>query len=516
MKRSGIIGLLLLLIAVPYIPNLDRRFVYDDHGSIEENAFIQDPSNAFRVLGLQTLADPTVPDGRRPMAIFSYFVERGFWGLHPLGYHITNLLLHLLACWLLLCLIGRVTRQRPVTFFGCAAALLFGLHPVLTEAVLVPAFREDLLVTVFILLYLLASLEEGRVRWLSLPLLFFALLSKESAVIAPLLLFSLWLRFPSTRPSGNRDRVLLGVGALIVCGLLLVWRRSGSFQAASEEWATLGVQFPRNLYTAPWLWIKNLHLLAWPHPLQADYVIDGIARIGDPRALLGLAALVAWIVVAILSCRAAPWISFGMSWVLIAFIPTSNLVPLFNPFAERYLYLSAVGFALLAAFIVSRIPTPRIRAGVLGALCAVYGFATIDRAPDWYDDMTLWTKTLATEPRSSRAHTWIGLELKKRGDLPGALQHFTEANALNTNDIAALINIAIIQGQAGQLDNAVTLLQEAVRRRPDKVDAYWNLSVAYRLQGNTAEACWAVEKVLQLDPRHPLALAAKQELKAEE
>ena len=58
------------------------------------------------------------------------------------------------------------------------------------------------------------------------------------------------------------------------------------------------------------------------------------------------------------------------------------------------------------------------------------------------------------------------------------------------------------------------LLQEAIRRRPNKADAYWNLSVAYQLLGKKEEARQAVEKTLELDPRNPHALAALEEIDA--
>ncbi|MFH0954384.1 MAG: tetratricopeptide repeat protein [Verrucomicrobiota bacterium] len=502
--RPGFIVILLILVAVPYVTALQHAFVYDDHGSIVENPFLRDPANLRAAVTLATVADPSVPDGRRPMVILSYFLDRVVWGLAPFGYHLTNVFLHLFAVVLVFILVRRLAPDEP--FFQAASALLFGLHPVLTEVVQVPAFREDLLVTVFVLLYLLACTASARPAWWRMAVgmlaLVAALVSKESAAVAPLLLLWLWICFPAVRPARRTATLLLGAQVAVVAWFASAWILGGSLQAASTEAPAFGLRFPVNLLTAPLLWLKTLRMLVWPHPLLTDYVIDPVTSPLDPPFLAGVGALLGCAALALAYVRRQPWLSLGLGWMMAAFLPVSNLVPLYNPFAERYLYFMAIGFALLLARALTTRPRRPARPVLLAAVATVYGALAIARLADWADDYTLWSRTLEQEPRSSRAHTWVGLELKHRGAVMEALRHLMTADQLNPQDVTALINIAVIYGEHGRLAEAESALREAIRRRPDKADAHWNLAVALQQQGKEEEATTELARTLELDPRH--------------
>ena len=292
----------------------------------------------------------------------------------------------------------------------------------------------------------------------------------------------------------------------------------------------MGLPFPANLLTAPWLWVKELRVLAWPHPLIADYVITPVTQISSWRFLAGAAALLAFAIAAFALDRRAPWIAFGMGWMLIGFAPVSNVVPLYNPFAERYLYLITIGFALVAAQLLSLLPERNWRccaaqpdesgesaclhshALLLALICAIYTGLAVNRIIDWTDDLSLWSKTLLQEPRSARAHTWVGLSCKKAGEMELALKHFSEADRLNPRETSGLINIAVLYGQNGRFAEAEQLLREAVRRRPDKADAHWNLAVALDAQGRKDESMDEVRETLKLDPRYPAARAIRKEM----
>ncbi len=505
--RAGYIVILLILAALPYCTALHQPFVYDDHGSIAENAFLSDPANFRSVLAGRTILDQTVPDGRRPLVVLTYFVDRALWRLNPFGYHLTNLLLHLAVVVFLVVLLRRLFPEDP--FFTYAAALLFSLHPVLAEAVHVPAFREDLLFTLFTLVYLVLALARGPAVWLSLPALALALLSKEGAVVAPLILVWVWICFPDTRPSRRTRPALVGLSLLLAVVFIGLWARTGPLEARPDEGVGLALVFPANLFTAPWLWFKGLRLLLWPYPLVVDYVIDPAAQWSDVRCQAGLAALVVWLIAIAALLRRRNRLAFGLGWMLIGFLPVSNLIPLHNPFAERYLYFIAIGFALVAAGLVAMIPRRTTRPVVLAALCAACTGLLLLRLADWKDDLTLWSSAAHYQPRSARALTWMGLELKKRGQFEQAFDCFAKADELNTNDVSALINIGVILGQQGALAEAVDALQESIRRRPGKADAHWNLAVAFYNQGLTNEAMAELEKTLEIDPRYGPALETK-------
>lgn len=474
---------LAILAVLPYLPALSHDFVYDDGGSIAENRFLAESSAWEQVLSLRVFTRSSVPDGRRPLVILSYLLDRAMWGVKPFGYHLTNLLWHA-GCVLLFFALMRLLAKPGTSIIPFAAALLFALHPVASEAVLVPAFREDLLCGFFLLGFLLAGL---RGSLFALPLLAAALLSKESAVLGPLLLAWIWACHPARTAARPRWRVLLPA-VVLTAGFALSWALLGGLQAVSFGQEGVGLAFPSNWLTLPGLWLKTLRYLAWPWPLIADHIIPPVTTWQSSGFLGGTAILWAWVVAALACRNRFPRLALGLGWILLGFAPVSNAVPLFNPFAERYLYFPAAGAALLAAGALDRIPRPAVRWGLLVVLAAG-GFALISlRRPDWANDALLWDKTLRQEPRSARAHTWTGLARKHTGDRDAARRLFEQADQLNPRDTTALINLAVMSGEEGRLEEAVTLLQEAIRRRPDKPEAYQNLAVALKALGREPEA----------------------------
>ena len=505
MDRLRILALL-ILVAVPYLTALNHVFVYDDHGSIIENTRLQEPGLVRDIIGLHTLTDPAVPDGRRPVVLLSYLADRALWGLRPIGFHATSLLIHLCNTLLLLALARKLAppERQPLAF---SAALLFGLHPVLIEAVQSPAFREDLLVTFFLLSYLLLATRRDTSAWFSIVPLILALLSKETAVIGPILLFAIWLCMPHLRPPRRRGvglTILSLAAAVIFAG---VWLSSGPLQATGDIAFGTELRYPQNLLTLPYLWLKTLRVVIAPYPLIVDYVIRPVHSALAPRFVAGTLAVLASLALFFVLRRRQPLAALGLGWMMIAFVPVSNLIPLYNPFAERYLYCVVPGFALIFATLLATPASPRIRAILLACAAAAYACLAILRLADWQTDLALWSRTIRDEPYSARAYTWVGLEMKHQRDPRGAMMMFRAAAALNPKDVSPLINMAIIEGEQGRLAEAEALLREAVLRRPDKADAHWNLAVALQLQGKTNEAQEAIRHTLEQDPRHPGALS---------
>ena len=508
---SGIrfqVSVLLFLVALPYLSGLRHDFVYDDHGVIVENTFLQDTANVGKVLSLHVLRDPRVLDGQRPVVILSYFLDRAVWGLKPFGYHLTNLLLHLAAV-LSLFLLLRFLQDSCLPFF---VSFLFGLHPALTEAVQCPAFREDLLLGVFGLLYLAAAFARGPVLPVALQALALtlALGSKESAVVLPALLVWMWRCAPAARPAPRTAIAMLSVSVTLVAAYMMNSFTDRPLQAAGAAWNGLSLRFPGNLLTAPILFHEYVRLLVWPWPLCVDRIIEPVLRFSEFRFVKGAVTLGLWAILSLTSVRRIPMVALGMGWVLILFAPVSNVVPLFNPMAERYLYFMVPGFALVVVSLLLRATSARV---MMPAITAAFIALIMFRLADWRNDATLWTATLQTEPMSARAHTWLGLDAKHNGRLKEAADHFERATELNPHDITGLVNLGVMHGQAGDYATAERLLREAVRLRPDKADAHWNLALAYTAQGKLAEAGAEFHFTLKADPRHPQAAALQEAVK---
>ena len=131
-------------------------FVYDDYVSVVENPSIQPPLYLRSVLLYQLT---------RPVVNASYAVDRAIWGPEPFGYHLTSVLLHMLNVGLLFLLVWRLSEDWQRTTgepahaqaTAFATALLFAVHPMMTEAVGYISGRSEVLCATFFLLGMLCA-----------------------------------------------------------------------------------------------------------------------------------------------------------------------------------------------------------------------------------------------------------------------------------------------------------------------------------------------------------------------
>ncbi len=519
-----VLALLAVAPALLYLPGFGHDFVYDDHGQLEENPFLQNPENVREVLMLGTLGDARVINGRRPFVLLTYFSDRAVWGARAAGYRLTNFAAHAGSVWLFFFLLLRLSGRRAFSF---SAALLFSLHPVLIEAVHVPAFRPDVFCGLFSFAFLLAAvrteMKTARQTALAAVLLWLALCSKEAAAVLPAVLAGVWICLPQTRLPVRRMALLLAVSLGLV--LLFMKLSSGSgLQAVGGAWNGRSLQPPHNFFTSPWLFLRMVGLLAVPWPLVADRVVLPVTSTADLRFAAGLLAVAVCLCAAIFFLRRKPWISLSLGWMLAAYLPVSSLVPLFNPLAERYLYFMAAGFCILPAHLLTSDGGSRSAATVsmgviaskalLGFICVLYLLIGWIRMPAWKNDVALWTRTLADEPNSMRARVWLALDLKEQGRREEALTLLDEAIRINPQDVSGFINRGILWGEMGYYDRAEADLAEAVRRRPESSSAHWNLAVMLQHKGDIGGMLRELEKTLELNPEHEKALQVKKSLES--
>ena len=496
--------LLLAVVAAPWLNGLSFPFLYDDIGMISENSFLEDPANLGAVLSGQTLADPRVVNGRRPVVLASYFSDRTLYGLQPAGWRVTNLLLHLgcVALWMAL-----LRRLGCGEYLTTAAGVLFGLQPVLVEAVHAPGFRADVLCLLFVLAALHGFLGAGRYVLLArlggVAGLALALLSKETALAAPLLLGGLVMLFPEAFTGGRRSGwkwVTAAIG--IAAGFFILWTwLPAELQTAGHAWNGESLKFPQTVYSAPALWTRTLRLLLVPWPLNVTPGFVPITSPFSPRLLAGLGWLAGcgWGVWR--ARRAAPAVALGLLWMAVFFLPVANVLPLLHPVADRYLYPLAPGFALVAGWLLAQ-QSRRGRTLGLATLAVVYALLLILRVGQWASPEKLWTAAYFQNPKSATAATWLALLRDEAGDVEGAREFFRAAVAANPQADKAWCNWGVLEGKAGNLAESERLLRRAVAVRPEKAEGWHNLAVCLKLQGRTGESADAAAHAAALDPAY--------------
>lgn len=231
--RRDIIGavvLMVVLVLLCYRDTLPDFFTAPDTLSLIDTGRVGSLKDIARILSEPLMNGTAFAEGLRffrPVAVFSYSIDYAIWGLNPVGYHITNLLIHALVSLLLFVLVRKLTGSLAAAL---VSSVIFCFHPVHVENIPAIARRHDTLA----MLYLLASLVALPVgtntatgkRW-TLSLLFFALAlcSKESALISPLVVTAcMWCVLGEGGVLRAGRIALVSIPYWILAGLFFIWR----------------------------------------------------------------------------------------------------------------------------------------------------------------------------------------------------------------------------------------------------------------------------------------------------
>lgn len=431
-----------VLAVVVHIGALANGFAMDDHYNLVANPEIRDLRNIPGLFGHAWTT--TAQDGLdhaiglsywRPLAALTWTLEYALWGLQPLGFHAVNLVLHGLVTLLVAHLAGRWTGTRGAWLAG----VLFAVHPVHTEVVCLVTYRSELLsasaVTLALGLHFSGQTGRRREQVALWGLYALALLGKESGAVLPALLLTQDLALRRRL----RDQWLLYAGLVAVAiGWLLV-RSALVVETPLPYLAAL--PGPVKVWTA--LAIQSLHarLWLWPWPLVPFYdwtLCPPALSLLDPRALMGLLALLTPVWLAWRWRQRFPVISLGLSWWLLGLLPTSQLVPLPVGAAERFLYLPSVGACLalagaaqvlgrLALWLTAGRAERRLLWGVSLAIALVLAGLSARRTMDWRDDLTLMRQATVDFPESFNAWHQLGQLHGKAGRWPEAVASFERA-----------------------------------------------------------------------------------------
>lgn len=405
MKRLPV-WLVLAVVAAAYVGVAQAGFVWDDTALVMRNRVLDAPT--FENVWRRDLWCCTVSGENtgyyRPLLTVSFLLDRLIaGGIDPAVAHLQSLFWHVVV----VALVAGLLRDRVGPTRAAVAALIFGLHPIQSEAVVWVAARNDLLAAAGVLAALLA-LDRKRPALAALAA-FAACLAKENALLLPAVAW-LWRRAWGER-LGRADLLALG-GALAAALLLRSQATLGGFSLDQQETAfdatsafhgavtVLGwVTWPWPLTTTASLYMGAPQWTAWPAAAATLLLVGVLLRHGGVRAawLLALGAFVL-----------APS-AFGVRW--------------YATLGERYLYLPLFG---LVSAIVATAPSwrgwaPVVAAGAFAALGALHV-----RVPDWADEESLFTAAVRRAP-DGYAWALLGVELLRQDRWVDATTAFDRA-----------------------------------------------------------------------------------------
>ncbi len=353
----------LLATMLVYLPVLWYEFVSDDRYQIVGNPHITSWYFLPRFFTghVWSHVEPSIPVNHyRPVFLVWLRVNHMLFGFAPWGWHLTLVGIHLMVTFLVFLLARRISSDEWVAGI---AALVFSLHPVHIESVAWVSGASDPLAATFLiaafLCYFLRAERNGRwdarlaVSWLLYAL---ALLSKETAVILPFIIFTYeWIfgaRATEASCLKNCQKRLQAalwpaVPYVVLSGVYLVARGFVLKGLAHVETvlplSTLALTLPSVL----WFYIK--HLL-WPVALNGMYELPYVSRPDLAHFWLPLTAVVVMAAGLEWSAARSKQIAFAASWLVFPILPV--LDPSFQPkdnlVHDRFLYIPSVGLALMA------------------------------------------------------------------------------------------------------------------------------------------------------------------------
>ena len=516
-------GLIVLAAIMAYSNSLRCAFVFDDDIEIINSASIRHLWPIRDVFVVQN-EGRTALHGR-PVANLLVALNYAAVGLEPHNYHLTNLLVHILAG---LTLFGLVRRTLLLPSLGerfaaaamplaLATALVWIVHPLGTAAVTYITQRYESMMGLFYLLALYSVLRCGTSahphRWAAAAVAasLLGMGCKEVAVSIPLGI----LLYDRAFLAGSFREALRRRWGMYV-GLASTWAAFAvlfAFSYSRTSWAGYGlpiswIEYARSQFGVI---LHYLRLAFWPWPLVLDYawpvartaveIVPGAVVIG------GLVAATAYALI-----RWPKWGFLG-AWFFLILAPTSTVMPLADLAFEYRMYLplaalisgAVVGGYLAGEWLVRRrivsLPRSQVIGGALVIFASIaFGILTFQRNVDYQSELSIWGDTVAKAPHNERAQYNFGHALAGCGRTDEAIDHYEIALRIAPNDSQAHNNMGVALAKRGQIDESIVHFRRALELKPDYAGAHNNLGTALTRQGQVDEAIPHFRKALEIKP----------------
>jgi len=502
LKKNWPLLVLLIVTATVYLKSVASGFVnLDDPLLITTNPWVLKP--ALGNIGyVFTHYDPEL---YIPLTFLSYQLEVWTLGTSAVHFHLINLLMHLASVTLVFSIIQAVSKNRTVSL---AAALLFAIHPINSEAVLWISSRKDLMSSLLALASIRAFMVY-RKNAKSLPytasLIFFllALLSKISIVVLPLLL--LLIDWQTGRPLKKKSLKETAPFFLLsaIFGLIAVFGKTHII--GQENPALLLLSAVRST-------VFYLKLMVLPAGQTAVHILH------DPGSIPAfLAAVFIVILICVLAWKTRkrfPPLAFGWAFFIISLAPTfihysrgNDVVFLAS---ERYVYLASVGIFYAVAALCQALWNRHVKSSSartilsigLAGLIVIYGILLNKRVYAFSGSVPFNLDILKNEPLDGGTYYNLGLGYEEIGKLSEAETAYRTALLFKPKANVA-INLGILLIKEGRTDEGLKMLKRATQIQPDYQGGYFNLGVAYQRLGRYDDAINAYRKTIELFPDYP-------------
>lgn len=431
---SKVFLFLFLLGSAVYLNTVYYPFLLDDRFLIFESPYVAGEGSWISAFFAPAALGQDVPAANqyyRPVVDLVYRLQYHCFGSNATGYHLVNIAVHV-ANAALVYLLG-IFLSGGRKGFAFAAAALFLVHPVQTEAVASIAGLSNLLLAfwcfVSFVLYLSASRKSAGSRrvciyGLALFAFIMALFSKEQAVLFPAVVLLYEICFGSFVLNWRRwsGFLIAGGGYLALRGLVLGQSFLGLFQYSKELWLRVAA-IPQTV-------LMHLKVPIVPYDLHYYRSVDILQPFVAPTVILGLLTVV--LIFMITRVADKRMLIFGLGWFVFLLVPLS-ILPLINEYSfvlasEHFLYLPLAGFLFFILALLREGVGPLVRGreytaavAAFAAAAVIFAGIAIKQNTYWRGDIPLLKRMLRFEKDFGRGHLLLGRSFLASGEIDAAV-----------------------------------------------------------------------------------------------
>ena len=470
MKRGFFkIFLIVFVNVLVWFSLFSAPFLWDDDGIIVNNIFVNSLVSV-KFLFSKFYFDIFGELSYRPVVTLSHIIDSVVFGKYPAAHHFIGLVIHIINSLLLFLILNKLSFiDNTVKFF---TVLLFSIHPVHLETLFVVAYRDELLMTMFLLIGYLSYFyfhDSRKKRFVLLSVLAFILsvFSKETAIVfLPMILFTDVLVFKRKILKNVFFYFCMLSVLVFYCLIRFVYMKNPEESLRNVEFAS---QF-FILFRPTIIFPLAARVCLFPLTFILDY--------HNKTSLMFLSVQGAVLIVGTVVCFIFSKFKKGFLFALIIIVsgifPVMNIYPLENFFANRYMYLPAIGFSLLLGLLVSSVFSIKrnIKHAVLLLIFVLMIIANFKGTPFFRSDSAFANKLLNDSPLNYKALNYLGTEEVQDGNLDLAYDYFTKSLEINSTYYEAVYNLSLVYSDKNQNEKAFKTASYLLELNPGNSHGY--------------------------------------------
>ncbi len=500
-----------LVGVIAYLPSLGNGFLWDDYAFFVDNESVT-LGRFDRIFSESTTSGVgQVSNYYRPLTSLTFALDKAVWGLNPMGFHLTNLVLHSMAGVALFELLVRMGMKREE---AGVVAVAFLVHPTQVEAVAYANSRGDSLYA--LLLFVGANcwaeafgkntkVRKGKLIALAVGLYWLAILAKEVAVVGVGLFGLISVKEIVEKKKWKKWKAykaqIVGLVAALGGVVGYVWLRLTRLNFLDGyEFSSLGSEYTNSLWvrvmTFGRVFWEYMKVLVWPTGLHYERMVPIMKGVNIWFAgMIGVSLLILWLGWREYREKGKMWIWFGMAWWWIFIFPFTGVLPGNALLYEHWLYVAMAGMMIgLVAGVEWK--WERLRWMAVGVLVVWLGL-TWRQIEVWAEPIGFYRYNIE---RRETGRLWTNLchTLRTQENFPKAIEAC--GRALELKEGMAALATGLLLEDMGEWAQAILVYKLQTESKPEDFMSRRRLIHLYEKTGASEELKEEVEMLVELEP----------------